>query len=121
MPTPRKRDLVFDELARLDSPDLTQLTNPGRVAKAKKLITSVMVGTPTEQLAQEIRRRVQVYRTMWPRATVTSTAIANHWGRLAGDEKPNAERARMERELQDQNLPPAYREYLAKQMGLLTP
>lgn len=121
MTAPRKRDLVFDELAKLDSPDLAQLTNPGRVAKAKKLIVSVMSGVAPDQLAQEIRRRVQVYRTMWPRATVTSTAIANHWGRLAGDTKPSAERIRLERELQDEALPPAYRQYIAQTLGKLTP
>ena len=112
---------MFDELAKLDSPDLSQLTNPGRVAKAKKLIVSVMAGVTPDQLALEIRRRVQVYRTMWPRATITSTAIANHWGRLGEQLKSNPERVRLERELQGGNLSPAYREYLTKQLGHSTP
>lgn len=73
----RPRDPLMDALGTLDSPDLAQLTNWGRVAKALKLIRTVAPDvTPAE-----IRRRALNYAQHFQGATLTSTGLANNWGR----------------------------------------
>lgn len=73
----RPRDPLMDALGMLDSPDLAQLTNWGRVAKALKLIRTVAPDvTPAE-----IRRRALNYAQHFQGATLTSTGLANNWGR----------------------------------------
>ncbi len=73
----RPRDPLMDALGTLDSPDLAQLTNWGRVAKALKIIRTVA----PDLTPQEIARRAQNFRQHFPGATLTSTGLANHWGR----------------------------------------
>lgn len=75
----RPRNPVFDALAKLDCPDLSQLTPSaaGRVAKALKDIRQVSPAVT----AMDIAVRAANYLLHMPNATLTSTALAAHWGR----------------------------------------
>jgi len=77
----RVRNALFDALAVLDCPDLAELTPSAgsRVAKALQGIRSVCPSVTAEQ----IKERADNYRLMMPGATLTSTALAAHWGRCA--------------------------------------
>ncbi len=75
----RPRNMVFDALALRDCDDLSQLTKSAasRVAKALQQIKSV---TPNVT-PQDIEVRSKNYFLHFPNATLTSTALAAHWGR----------------------------------------
>jgi hypothetical protein len=75
----RPRNALFDALAKLDCPDLSQLTAPaaGRVAKALQAIRQVSPDVTKE----EIEARAANYLLHMPNATLTSTALSAHWGR----------------------------------------
>lgn len=78
----RQRNPVFDALAVLDCPNLNELTQSAgsRVAKALSQIGSVCPGVT----AKDIQTRAANYRLHLPNASLTSTALAAHWGRCAG-------------------------------------
>lgn len=78
----RPRNLLFDALAVLDCPNLTELTQSAgsRVAKALSQIRAVSPDVAVE----DIRNRAANYRLHLPNASLTSTALAAHWGRCAG-------------------------------------
>lgn len=96
---PRKRNPVFDALAELDSPDISELTAPSRVAKAMKVIKSVC----PDVTADEIRRRASNLQLLWPNATIKSTTLAYNWGMAKNTpaQSPQAKRdtASIQREL----------------------
>lgn len=77
----RPRNPLFDALAVLDCPNLSELTRSAasRVAKALQDIKAVAPDvTPAE-----IKRRADNYRAHMPGASLTSTALSAHWGRCA--------------------------------------
>lgn len=74
---PRERNLSLDALALLETPDVLQVTNWPKHAKALKLIRSVS----PDVTPNEIARRGANYITHMPKALLTSTALANHWGK----------------------------------------
>jgi len=82
----RPRHPEFDALAKLDCPNLAELTRPaaGRVAKALQEIGRVCPSVTPD----EIERRAAAYREHMPHATLTSTALAAHWGRCAAPPAP---------------------------------
>jgi len=77
----RPRNALFDALAVLDCPTLSELTPSAasRVAKALQGIRSVSQSVTAEQ----IKERADNYKLLMPGATLTSTALAAHWGRCA--------------------------------------
>lgn len=83
----RKRNPQFDALAILDSPDLSELTSPSRVAKA----LAVIKGVCPNVTAEEIVRRTRNLQLHWPRVTIKSTTLAYNWGRAANPPAPRQE------------------------------
>lgn len=83
----RPRNPLFDALAILDSPDLGELTAPGKVAKALKVIRAVCPNVT----AEEIVRRARNLQLHWPRVTIKSTTLAYNWGRAANPPAPRSE------------------------------
>lgn len=72
----RKRNDLLDSLAAIETPNLAEVTNWGKHAKALQLIRSVSA----DVTADEIRRRAHNYSRQHPDWPLTSTALANHWG-----------------------------------------
>lgn len=121
----RQRNPLFDALAVLDSPDIQQLTAPGRVAKALAVIRKVSPDVTVE----EIVRRARNLQMRWPRVTIKSTTLAFNWG--LAENPPNAaaqvpartgsdrEANQIREELQTL-LDPDYRAYLQGRLNELT-
>ena len=78
----RPRNPLFDALAVLDCPNLAELTQSAgsRVAKALSQIRAVS----QDVTVKDIQNRAANYRLHLPNASLTSTALAAHWGRCAG-------------------------------------
>jgi len=82
---PRKADPDFDQLERV--------TNSNREMERGRLNTALRAirvawqkeGGRPEDLADEIPRRAEMYRTLWPEMALTPTALAVHWGRVAAE------------------------------------
>lgn len=94
MPKPRKRDVIFDLLAKLDGQDPAQLTKNGacRIAGAKKQILEVMPEATVDQVISEINRRWSAWcRKHMDRKTQTVMALVTHWAELGGGPKTEAE------------------------------
>ena len=121
----RQRNPLFDALAVLDSPDIQQLTAPGKVAKALAVIRKVSPNVT----AEEIIRRARNLQMRWPRVTIKSTTLAFNWG--LAENPPNAiakvpaksgadrEATQIREELQTL-LDPDYRKYLETRLNELT-
>lgn len=87
----RRRDEAYEALGDIDG-GWRQLTPSaaGRVRKALKDIRTVHPGVS----AKDIQDRARNYSVVFPGATITSTALAVHWARLAiAGEQPNIMRA----------------------------
>lgn len=80
----RPPDECFETLVALQGSSLSSLTTSerGRINKALSEIRSACPNLSAEQL----RRRADAYREAMPGATLTATALAAHWSRLAGSE-----------------------------------
>lgn len=78
--TARKRDEIFDAIAIATGIELTEINqiNGSMIAKAKQ---QILQSTPTVT-PDEIRNRAIAYRTKWPNAALTPTALAKHWPTL---------------------------------------
>jgi uncharacterized protein YdaU (DUF1376 family) len=88
----RERNEVFDALAEVCGVAIGQVTRAlgGEIGKARADILAVSPDvTPTE-----IRRRADAYRKEWPKATLSPSALAKHWGRYAAVEKKEGGRAK---------------------------
>lgn len=95
MPKIRKRDEIFDLLAKLDGQDLTQLTKHGaaRIGEAKSQILDVMPDMETAVVLEEIQLRWDRWcRKHFDRKTQTVMALVSNWGQLGGGPKTKAEK-----------------------------
>lgn len=74
----RKRDLLFEALVEVQGSTLDGLTKNerGKLNKARKEIADAG-GTP-----QQVRQAAVAYPRVFPDATLTAMALANHWSRL---------------------------------------
>ena len=77
---PRERNPIIDAVAAIDGPiDQVLPSKWSLYAKIAKEILSVC----PEITVEEINKRVARYRSIFPTAAVTSTAIASHWAKLS--------------------------------------
>jgi hypothetical protein len=78
---PRERDALFDALAETTGRDPTGMTRREATACATAL-ADIRRATP-DLAPDEIRRRAANYRQHMPHATLTPSALANHWSLCA--------------------------------------
>lgn len=83
---PRPRDAAFDALARMTGVDPLQLTKSGAasIGTALSEIRKVFPNVSPD----EIGRRVEAYRKLFPRASCTAFAIAKHWAACVPGAEP---------------------------------
>lgn len=85
MPKPRERDLAWESLVKV--------TNANEAAERGRLNTALRAirlawedeGGRPEDLHKEIPLRAESYRALWPRMSLTPTALAVHWKRVAAE------------------------------------
>ena len=79
---PRAPNPLFDALVAIEGCDPAQITGPmaACIGKALKTIREVS----PDVTAAEIQRRATAYRAKWEGITLTSQALAKHWGTLGG-------------------------------------
>ena len=75
---PRARDALFDALVEVCQIDPKALTSSARGAANRAIKELREVGAEPEQIVQAAR----AYRTRYPGAAVTPSALAKHWPRL---------------------------------------
>lgn len=82
-PAPRPRNELLDALASVDGVSLDQVTRTkwGEAAKALADICEVCPAVTVD----EIRKRARNYRTHYPNAASTPSAIAKHWATCERD------------------------------------
>ena len=82
MRKPRAPNPLFDALVGIEGCDPAQITGPmaACIGKALKTIREVS----PDVTAAEIQRRATAYRAKWEGITLTSQALAKHWGTLGG-------------------------------------
>lgn len=78
----RPRNLLFDELAKLDGWAPGNSLTAGAGGRVGKALSEIR-GSDPEVTPDEIRRRATHYRAHYPGAGITSTALAAHWARCA--------------------------------------
>jgi hypothetical protein len=79
----RPRNAVWDavvEVANLIGPFTTNEAK--RVGKVVKELKAVMAGFSDEEMVSQIKRRASNYALVFPGATLTDTALLNHWSKL---------------------------------------
>ena len=83
---PRARDLEFEALAEVCGINFAKLSPPARGAmnKALKDLRSIPGGIT----ADDIRDRAAEYKRMYPKTTLTPSALAKHWPQLEGNSGP---------------------------------
>lgn len=90
----RKRDLDFEALAEVTNANVA--IERGRLNTALKAIKHAWhsEGGRPEDLHQEIPRRADAYRKLWPGMSLTPTALAVHWKRVMAEQanKPQGSR-----------------------------
>lgn len=84
---PRKRDELWDTLTVVLGFTPTNDAERGRWNKALKLLRQ-SGATPAQ-----MHTRSAAFRRQYPKATLTATALASHWGALAATDSPDARRA----------------------------
>lgn len=86
---PRAPDLDFEVLERVTNANRD--VERGKLNAALKAIRGAWEreGGLPEDLHEEIPRRAEAYRLLWPEMVLTPTALSSHWSRVA------AERARL--------------------------
>lgn len=85
MPKKRERDLAWEALVKV--------TNANEAAERGRLNTALRAikiaweeeGGAPEDLHKEIPLRATAYRAVWPTMSLTPTALAVHWKRVAAE------------------------------------
>lgn len=85
MAKPRPRDLAFEVLVEVTHTNLAIGRGKVNVALAAIRVAWQEEGGHPDDLHKEIRLRAAAYREMWPRITLTPTALAVHWKRVAAE------------------------------------
>lgn len=80
----RKRDDLFDSLVEVCRIDTASLTTSARGAANRAIKELRVVGATAEQIHQAAR----AYRTQYPTAAVTPSALAKHWPQLIESAAP---------------------------------
>ena len=81
----RERDLAWEALVKVTNANET--IERGRLNTALKAIRIAWEeeGGRPEDLHEEIPLRANAYREIWPRMSLTPTALAVHWKRVAAE------------------------------------
>lgn len=91
---PRAKDLAWEALVEVTNAN--EAMERGRLNTALKAIKHAWhtEGGRPEDLAEEIPRRAQAYRTLWPGMSLTPTALAVHWKRVMAEQANQQQGAR---------------------------
>jgi hypothetical protein len=81
----RKRDLDFETLVEVTNTNIAIGRGKVNVALAAIKVAWQSEGGRPEDLHKEIRLRAAAYREVWPTLTLTPTALAVHWKRVAAE------------------------------------
>lgn len=81
----RKPDLAWEALVAVTHAN--EAMERGRLNTALKAIRTAWEteGGLPEDLPEEIPRRANAYRELWPQMALTPTALAVHWKRVMGE------------------------------------
>jgi len=82
---PKKRDLAFEALVEVTHTNIAIGRGKVNVALAAIRVAWQEEGGRPEDLHIEIPLRAEAYRKLWPRITLTPTALAVHWKRVAAE------------------------------------
>lgn len=81
----RAKDLDFEALAKVTNANIEMERGRLNIAlRAIKIAWESEGGRP-EDLAREIGLRGEAYREVWPKMTITPTALAVHWHRVMAE------------------------------------
>jgi len=87
----RPRNVVWDAIVEVSNSTLPLTKNEAsRVGKVVKELKAVMVGFSDEEMVSQIKRRASNYALVFPGATLTDTALLNHWSKLDTVKAPQA-------------------------------
>jgi hypothetical protein len=82
---PRERDLDFEALVKVTNANVAMERGRLNTALAAIKVAWQSEGGRPEDLAQEIILRGDAYREVWPKMTITPTALAVHWHRVMAE------------------------------------
>jgi hypothetical protein len=82
-PIPKPKDLLFETVAEVCGINLTNMTRSarGQLNRATKELRDIQATT------EQIHAKAKAYRTQYPNATLTPTALTKHWSSFANIEK----------------------------------
>jgi len=84
--SPRPKDELFETVAEVCGINLTNMTRSarGQLNRATKELRDIQATT------EQIHAKAKAYRTQYPNATLTPTALTKHWSSFANIEKQQA-------------------------------
>jgi hypothetical protein len=85
-PNPKPKDELFETVAEVCGINLTNMTRSarGQLNRATKELRDIQATT------EQIHAKAKAYRTQYPNATLTPTALTKHWSSFANIEKQQA-------------------------------
>jgi len=85
-PIPKLKDELFETVAEVCGINLTNMTRSarGQLNRATKELRDIQATT------EQIHAKAKAYRTQYPNATLTPTALTKHWSSFANIEKQQA-------------------------------